>query len=125
MYNSSQSKTGGVVLKCKACAHSEGVNEFDDRQGSRRTQAAQAMMNHTRNGHRKEPVGSPVSKDLESWVCKVTMTTVWAMLGDVFNIALVLDGWMRMDDYIDGHGLVAMVRTNPIMRPLYAFTDDL
>jgi len=64
MYNSSQSKTGGVVLKCKACAHSEGVNEFDDRQGSRRTQAAQAMMNHTRNGHRKEPVGSPVSKDL-------------------------------------------------------------
>jgi hypothetical protein len=68
MYNISRSKTGGVVLKCKACSHSEGVNEFDDRQGSRRTQAAEAMMNHTRNDHRKEPVGSSVSKALESWV---------------------------------------------------------
>jgi hypothetical protein len=68
MYNISRSKTGGVVLKCKACSHSEGVNEFDDRQGSRRTQAGQAMMNHTRNDHGEEPVGRPVSKDLESWV---------------------------------------------------------
>jgi hypothetical protein len=67
MYNISRSKTGGVVLKCKACSHSEGVNEFDDRQGSRRTQAAEAMMNHTRNDDGKEPVGSLVSDALELW----------------------------------------------------------
>jgi hypothetical protein len=39
------------------------------------------------------------------------MTTVWAMLGNTFYLALVLDGWVRVDDYVDGHGLVAMVRT--------------
>jgi hypothetical protein len=68
MYNISRSKTGGLVLKCKGCSHSEGVNEFDDRQGSRRTQAVQAMVNHTKNDHKKEPVGGPMSKALEFWV---------------------------------------------------------
>jgi hypothetical protein len=68
MYNISRSKTGGVVLKCKVCSHSEGVNEFDDRLGNRRMQAAQAMLNHTRSGHGKEPVGRPMSKALDSWV---------------------------------------------------------
>jgi hypothetical protein len=67
MYNISRSDSGGVVLKCKACSHSECVNEFDDRQGSRRTQAAQAMLNHTRNDHGKEPVGKPMPKALELW----------------------------------------------------------
>jgi hypothetical protein len=67
MYNISRSKTGGVVLKCKACSHSEGVNEFDDKQGSRRTQATQAMLNHTRNDHGKEPVGSLMSDALQLW----------------------------------------------------------
>jgi hypothetical protein len=42
------------------------------------------------------------------------MTTVWAMLGNAFYLALVLDGWVRVDDYVDGHGLVAMVRTDRI-----------
>jgi hypothetical protein len=37
------------------------------------------------------------------------MPTVWAMLGNAFYLALVLNGWMRVDDYVDGHGLVAMV----------------
>jgi hypothetical protein len=68
MYNISRSKTGGVILKCKVCAHSEHVNEFDDRRGSRRTQAAQAMLNHTRKDHGKEPVGRPMAKALESCV---------------------------------------------------------
>ena len=68
MYNISRSKTGGVVLKCKGCSHSEGVNEFDDRQGSRRTQAVQAMLNHTRNDHGRERVGRPMSNALESCV---------------------------------------------------------
>jgi hypothetical protein len=68
MYNISRSKTGGVLLKCKLCSHSERVNEFDDRHGSRRTQAAQAMLNHTRADHRREPVGKPMSEVLEPWV---------------------------------------------------------
>jgi hypothetical protein len=68
MYNILRSDTGGVVLKCKVCPHTESVNEFDDRQGSRRTQAAQAMLNHTRNDHGREPVGRPMLEALESWV---------------------------------------------------------
>jgi hypothetical protein len=36
-------------------------------------------------------------------------TTVWATLGNAFYLALVLNGWVRVDDYVDGHGLVAMV----------------
>jgi hypothetical protein len=50
------------------CSHIERVNEFDDRDGSRRTQAARAMLNHTRTEHGREPVGRPMSKALESWV---------------------------------------------------------
>jgi len=45
----------------------------------RRTQAAQAMLSHTRAEHGREPVGRPISNTLESWVWKVTMTTVWAI----------------------------------------------
>jgi hypothetical protein len=51
------------------------------------------------------------------------MTTVWAMLGNTFYLALVLDGWVRVDDYVDGHGLVEMVRTNRITKPLYSISD--
>jgi hypothetical protein len=68
MYNIKRGKTGGVVLECKACSHVERVNEFDDRFGSRRTQAAQAMLTHTRSEHAREPVGRPMSKALELWV---------------------------------------------------------
>jgi hypothetical protein len=68
MYNIERSKTGGVVVECKACSHVEHVNEFDGRLGSRRTQAAQAMLTHTRSEHGREPMGEPVSKTLESWV---------------------------------------------------------
>jgi hypothetical protein len=39
------------------------------------------------------------------------MTTVWAMLGSAFYLALMFNGWVRVGDYVDGHGLVAMVRT--------------
>jgi hypothetical protein len=68
MYNIERGKSGGVVLKCKVCPHSERVNEFDDRLGSRRTQAAQAMLKHTLNDHGREPMGRPMSKALESLV---------------------------------------------------------
>jgi hypothetical protein len=49
MYNILRSE----ILKCRVCAHTERVNEFDDRHGSRRIQAAQAMLNHTRADHGK------------------------------------------------------------------------
>jgi hypothetical protein len=68
MYKISRSESGGVLLRCKLCSHSERVNEFDDRKGSRRTQAAQAMLNHTRADHGREPVGKPMSEPLDSWV---------------------------------------------------------
>ena len=67
MYNFSRSKSGGVVLECKMCSHVERVNEYDDRNGSRRTQAAQAMLNHTRTKHGRESVGNPMPTALESW----------------------------------------------------------
>ena len=31
------------------------------------------------------------------------------MLDSVFYLALVLNGWIPVDDYVDGHGLVALV----------------
>jgi hypothetical protein len=67
MYKISRSDSGGVVLECKACSHSERVNEFVERLGSRRTQAAQAILNHARNDHGREPVGKPMPKALELW----------------------------------------------------------
>ena len=68
MYNIGRGKSGGVVLQCKACSHVERVNEFDDRLGSRRTQAAQAMLAHSRSEHGREPGGRPMSMTLESRV---------------------------------------------------------
>jgi hypothetical protein len=60
MYNIERGKTGGVLLKCKLCAHTERVNEFDDRQGSRRTQAARAMQNHSSEKHGAGSVLKPI-----------------------------------------------------------------
>ena len=45
------------------------------------------------------------------------------MLGDAFYLALVLNGWVRVDDYVDGHGLVEMVplvadlKNRPLLDP--------
>ena len=68
MYNIKRDKTGGIVLECKMCSRIERVNEFDDRRGSRRTQAALAMLTHTRTEHGREPTGKPMAKVFESWV---------------------------------------------------------
>lgn len=45
------------------------------------------------------------------------MATVWVMLGNAFYLALVLNGWVRVDDYVDGHGLVAMVSIAAELKP--------
>jgi hypothetical protein len=34
--------------------------------------------------------------------------TLLVMLDSAFYLALLLNGWVRVDDYVDGHGLVAM-----------------
>ena len=57
----------GVILVCHACPHTERVNEFDERLGSRRTQAAGAMLKHVRNEHGKEPIGKPNAQIMERW----------------------------------------------------------
>jgi hypothetical protein len=57
----------GVILVCLDCPHTEHVNQFDDRLGSRRTQAARAMLKHVRNEHGKEPIGNPRPQIMERW----------------------------------------------------------
>jgi len=57
----------GVILVCLECPHTERVNEFDDRLGSRRTQAAGAMLKHVRNEHGKESIGNPKAQIMERW----------------------------------------------------------
>ena len=57
----------GVVLVCHACPHTVRVTEFDENFGSRRTQAARAMLEHVRNEHGKEPIGKPKSLIMERW----------------------------------------------------------
>jgi hypothetical protein len=39
------------------------------------------------------------------------MTTAWVMLGDSFYRSLIRDGWERVDNHVDQHGLVVMTRT--------------
>ena len=51
---------GGVFLICHNCAHVERVDAFDESFGSRRTQAARAMQNHSRDKHGAGSVLKPV-----------------------------------------------------------------
>ena len=57
----------GVILVCLDCPHTVRVNEFDDRLGCRRTQAARAMLKHIQNDHGKEPIGKPKPQIMERW----------------------------------------------------------
>jgi hypothetical protein len=50
----------------------------------------------------------------------MTMKTVWAMLGSAFYLARVFNGWVRIGSYDDGHGLMATVRDDRIMKPAIA-----
>jgi hypothetical protein len=55
----------GVILVCLDCPHTERVNQFDGNLGSPRTQAARAMLKHTRTEHGKEPMGKPLPQTME------------------------------------------------------------
>jgi len=46
-----------VTLKCSQRPHTVSVNEFNERLGSARTQAAQAMLKHRHNEHSKALTG--------------------------------------------------------------------
>jgi len=55
----------GVSLNCNQCSHRVSVNEFNERLGCARTQAAQAMLKHVHNEHSKEPTGRPMPQTME------------------------------------------------------------
>ncbi len=69
MYTINRNSRGrsGVTLTCNECSHTLCVNEFDDRLGSRRTQAACAMLKHVRDEHAKEPIGKLPPQTMERW----------------------------------------------------------
>jgi hypothetical protein len=67
MYTINRNRSG-IILACKRCSHAEPINQFDDRLGSRRSQAARAMLKHVRNEHGgQEPIGRPISQAMERW----------------------------------------------------------
>jgi hypothetical protein len=53
----------GVVLLCHNCSHLERVDSFNESLGSRRTQAARAMQNHSRDKHGAGSVLKPIPKN--------------------------------------------------------------
>jgi hypothetical protein len=58
------SKDGdGIVLLCHECSHEERVNSFKESLGSRRTQAARAMQNHSRDKHGAGSVLKPIPQN--------------------------------------------------------------
>jgi hypothetical protein len=67
MYTINRVTSSGVTLICKECSHTVRVTEFDDRQGSRRSQAARAMLKHVRNEHGKVLIGRPLPQTMERW----------------------------------------------------------
>jgi hypothetical protein len=52
-----------IVLLCHDCSHVERINSFDASLGNRRTQAARAMQNHSRDKHGPGSVLQPMLKD--------------------------------------------------------------
>jgi hypothetical protein len=57
----------GVTLNCNQCSHTVSVNEFNERLGCARTQAAQAMLKHVHKEHGKAPSGRPMPQTMERW----------------------------------------------------------
>jgi hypothetical protein len=55
----------GAILVCLDCPHTERLNQFDGDFGNLRTQAARAMLKHTRSEHGKESIGKPKCQIME------------------------------------------------------------
>ena len=58
-------ESDGVALLCHDCSHVERIDLFDKSVGSRRTQAARAMQNHSRDKHGAGSVLKPIPKNCE------------------------------------------------------------
>jgi hypothetical protein len=58
---------GGVTLNCNQCSHTVSVNEFNERLGRARTQAAQVMLKHVHNEHGEKQTGRPIPQTMERW----------------------------------------------------------
>jgi|ERR1017187_7488830 hypothetical protein len=52
----------GIVLLCHDCSHVERIDLFDEGGGNRRTQAARAMQNHSRDKHGSGSVLHPIPR---------------------------------------------------------------
>ncbi|MGA8440601.1 MAG: hypothetical protein WB762_25195 [Candidatus Sulfotelmatobacter sp.] len=65
MYKISK-EADGIVLVCHDCLHVERIDLFDESVGNRRTQAARAMQNHSRDKHGAGSVLLPVTKDAQA-----------------------------------------------------------
>lgn len=65
VYRITKDASGGVILVCLDCPHTERVIKFDHHYGSPRTQAARAMLKHTLTEHGKEPRGKPQRQTME------------------------------------------------------------
>ena len=54
---------GGILQLCHDCSHVERVDSFNESLGSRRTQAARAMQNHSREKHGAGSVLKPIPRN--------------------------------------------------------------
>jgi hypothetical protein len=69
MYKISKDRDG-IVLLCHDCSHTERTDSFNESLGSRRTQAARAMQNHSREKHGAGSVLKPIPPNygvMEQW----------------------------------------------------------
>jgi hypothetical protein len=69
MYKISKNRDG-IVLLCRRCQHTERIDSFNASLGSRRTQAARAMQNHSREKHGVGSVLKPLPPNygvMEQW----------------------------------------------------------
>jgi hypothetical protein len=58
--------TDGIVLLCHDCSHVERIDAFNESLGSRRTQAARAMQNHSREKHGVGSVLKPIDAHIRT-----------------------------------------------------------
>jgi hypothetical protein len=68
--------TAGIVLLCHDCSHTERIDSFNESLGSRRTQAARAMQNHSREKHGVGSVLKPIPRNLRGRGAAVSSGTV-------------------------------------------------
>jgi len=75
MYTISK-ETDSIVLICHDCSHTERIDSFNESFGSRSTQAARAMQNHSREKHGVGSVLKPIPGNLQGRGAVVTSGTV-------------------------------------------------